>query len=150
MLNHQLEAISMKRFPAALLALALLSPVFALAERKELRVYHASFLRLGPHAAKVTAEERARLFVQHLAYRRALYQAGDLLMYGPLDGSPDPTLRGFSVFRGDKSIEEIRKLVAEDPYVKGGVMVGEVIVWLSEVPKVDQGFGIRVVDVPEH
>jgi uncharacterized protein YciI len=150
MLNENLEANSMKRVRAALCVLALLLPAIASAERKELRVYHASFLRLGPHAAKVTAEERAKLFVQHLAYRRSLYQAGDLLMYGPFDGSPDPTLRGFSVFRGDKSIDEIRKLVAEDPYVKGGVMVGEVIVWLSEVPKLDKGFGIRVVDVPEH
>ena len=89
-----------------------------------------------------------KLFAQHLAYRRSLYQAGDLLMYGPFDRSPDPTLRGFSVFRGDKSIDDIRKLVAEDPYVKAGVMVGEVMVWLSEVPKLDKGFGIRHVDVP--
>lgn len=139
----------MKRYPAALFVLALLLPTFASAERKELRVYHASFLRLGPNAAKVSPEERAKLFAQHQAYRRSLYQAGELLMYGPVDGSADSTLRGISIFRGDKSIDEIRKLVAEDPYVKGGVMVGEVVVWLSEVPKLDKGFGIRYVDVPD-
>lgn len=140
----------MKRYQAALLVVALLLPTFASAERKELRVYHASILRLGPNAARVTPEEGAKLFAQHLAYRRSLYQAGDLLMYGPFDGNADSTLRGFSIFRGDKSIDEIRKLVAEDPYVKAGVMVGEVMVWLSEVPKLDTGFGIRHVDVPEH
>ena len=138
----------MKRGQAALFALALLLPTFASAERKELRVFHASLLRLGPNAEKVTPDERAKLFAQHQAYRRALYEAGELLMYGPTEGSPDRTIRGFSLFRGDKSIDEIRKLVAEDPYVKGGVMVGEVIVWLSEVPKLDKGFGIRHVDVP--
>lgn len=138
----------MKRFLAALFVLALLFPAFASAEKKELRVYHASILRLAPTGDKVTPEERAKLFAQHQAYRRALYEAGELLMYGPTDGSPDRTIRGFSLFRGDKSIDEIRRLVAEDPYVKGGVMVGEVIVWLSEVPKLDRGFGIRYVDVP--
>ena len=138
----------MKRHTAALLLLALLVPTFASAERRELRVYHASFLRIGPNAEKVTPEERARLFAQHQAYRRSLYQAGDLLMYGPVDWSADPTLRGISIFRGDKSIDEIRKLVADDPYVKAGVMVGEVVVWLSVVPKLDKGFGVREVDVP--
>lgn len=149
MLNENLEAHPMKRVQAALFVLALLLPTVASAERKELRVYHASFLRLGPNAGKVTPEERAKLFAQHQAYRRSLYQAGDLLMYGPVDESPDPTLRGISVFRGDKTIDEIRELVAEDPYVRAGVMVGEVVVWLSVVPKVDEGFGIRHVDVPE-
>ena len=138
----------MKRYRAAFFVLALLLPAAASAETKELRVYHASLLRLGPNAATVTPEERAKLFAQHLAYRRSLYQAGDLLMYGPFDGSAD--LRGFSIFRGDKSVDEIRKLVAEDPYVKAGVMVGEVMVWLSEVPKVDKGYGVRHVEVPEH
>jgi uncharacterized protein YciI len=140
----------MRRFQTALLALAVLLPTSISAEVKELRVYHASFLRLGPNAAKLAPEERARLRAQHLAYRRSLYQAGDLLMYGPIDESPDPALRGVSIFRGDKATAEIRKLVAEDPYVKSGVMVGEVAVWLSEVPKLDQGFGIRRVEVPEH
>lgn len=139
----------MRRLKPALLILALLLPTLVSAETKELRVYHAAFLRLAPNAAKVTPEQRARLFAEHLAYRRSLYEAGDLLMYGPLESGPDQMLRGLSIFRGDTSIEEIEKLVAEDPYVKGGVMVAEVIVWLSEVPKVDKGFGIRIVDVPE-
>jgi uncharacterized protein YciI len=139
----------MKRLPAALFTIVLLWPTLASAETKELRVYHASFLRLGPNAAEVTPEERENLFIQHLAYRRSLYLAGDLLMYGPFDGGPDAILRGLSIFRGDKPIEEIRKLVAGDPYVKAGVMEGEVLVWLSEVPRLDQGFGIRKVDVPE-
>ena len=149
MLSRRLKANSMQRFQIALVILALLSPTFASAKTKELRVYHASLLRLGPNAAKVTPEERAKLFAEHLVYRRSLYQAGDLLMYGPFDGSSDPTFSGLSVWRGDKSINEIRHLVAEDPYVKAGVMVGDVMVWLSEVPKVDKGFGIRQVDVPE-
>jgi uncharacterized protein YciI len=140
----------MKRVPAALIIVALLWPAFASAETKELRVYHASFLRIGPNAAKVTPEEREKLFIQHLAYRRSLYQAGDLLMYGPFDAGPDAILRGFSIFRGDKPIEEIRRLVAGDPYVKAGVMEGEVLVWLSEVPRLDKGFAIRRVDAPDH
>jgi len=144
-----LEAISMQRLQGALVVLALLLPTVASAGTKELRVYHASLLRLGPNAAKVTPGDRARLFAEHLAYRHALYQAGDILMYGPFDGSPDPTFRGLSVWRGDKSIDDIRKLVAEDPYVKAGVMVADVMVWLSELPQVDKGFGTRLVDVPE-
>jgi uncharacterized protein YciI len=132
----------------AVLVLALALPGSASAETKELRVYHASILRLGPNAAKVAPPERAKLFAQHIAYRRSLYEAGDLLMYGPLDVGPDFPLRGLSVFRGDKPIDEIRRLAAEDPYVKAGVMESEVFVWLSEVPKVDQGFGLRRVDVP--
>ena len=137
----------MNRFHAAVLAL--LFPIFASAETKQLRVYHAALLRIGPNAATVTPEERAKLFLQHLAYRRALYEAGELLMYGPIDSGPDATLRGFSIFRGDKPVEEIRRLVANDPYVKAGVMVGEVFVWLSVAPQVDKGFGVREVTIPK-
>ena len=139
----------MKPLLAALAVLAALAPASLAAATKELRVYHASLLRSGPNDAKVTGPERARLRAQHLAYRRSLYEAGDLLMYGPIDTSPDPTLRGMSIFRGDKPVEEIRRLVEADPYVKAGIMVGEVIVWLSEVPRLEQGFGVRRVEVPE-
>ena len=41
--------------------LALLFPIFASAETKQLRVYHASLLRVGPNAEKVTPEERSTL-----------------------------------------------------------------------------------------
>jgi uncharacterized protein YciI len=140
--------MSSPRSSVALLVLALLPPGVASAEVKELRVYHASILRLGPKAGQVTPQERAKLFKEHIAYRRSLYEAGDLLMYGPLDVGPDAPMRGLSVFRGDKPIDEIRKLVAADPYVKAGVMQSDVIVWLSEVPKLDRGFGIRRVEVP--
>ena len=127
---------------------ALLLPTLAFAETKELRVYHLSILRSAPGAAKIAPAEREKLFLEHLEYRRVLYEAGDLLMYGPIDGPPDREVRGISIFRGDKPIEEVRKLVEGDPYVKGGVMVADVFVWLSVVPKIDQGFGIRKVDVP--
>lgn len=138
----------MQRLRAALLAAAVLSPAIASTETKELRVYHASLLRIGPHAAKVSPEERARLFAQHQAYRRSLYEAGDILMYGPLDESTDPALRGLSIFRGDRSIDEVRRMAAEDPYVKAGIMVAEVMVWLSEPPRLESGFGVRRVEVP--
>ena len=138
----------MRTTQAGLVVLALLLPAVVSAETRELRVYHASILRLGPNAAKVAPPERAKLFAQHLAYRRSLYEAGDLLMYGPLDVGPDFPLRGLSVFRGDKSIDEVRRLAAEDPYVKAGVMESEVFVWLSEVPRLEQGFGTRRVEVP--
>jgi uncharacterized protein YciI len=132
----------------ALLAVAAGLPAFSAAETRELRVYHASFLRHGPNAAKVSPEVRSKLFAEHIAYRRSLYERGDLLMYGPLDVGPESPMRGLSVFRGDKSIDEVRKLVAQDPYVKAGVMESDVVVWLSEVPRVDRGFGIRKVEVP--
>ena len=139
----------MKWVMKRLLVLFLLLPTLASAETKELRVYHASLLRLGANAATIAPEVREKLFLQHIAYRRSLYEAGDLLMYGPIEGTPDRELRGISIWRGDKSIDEIRKLVAGDPYVRAGVVVADVFVWLSVVPKVDQGFGIRKVDVPE-
>ena len=107
-----------------------------------------SLLRLGPNAAKVTPEERARLFAQHFAYRRALYEAGDILMYGPFEEATDPAFRGLSIFRGDKTLDEVKRLVAEDPYVKSGIMQADVMVWLTEPPRIEEGFGVRQVDVP--
>ena len=127
---------------------ALLLPTLAAAETKELRIYHLSILRSAPDASKILAAERDKLFLEHLVYRRSRYEAGDLLMYGPLEGPPDREFRGVSIWRGDKPIEEIRKLVEGDPYVKGGVVVADVFVWISELPKLDQGFGIRRVEVP--
>jgi uncharacterized protein YciI len=138
----------MPRLAAVLVLVAALQPALVPAGTRQLRVYHASLLRLGPNAAKTSPEERARLFAQHFAYRRALYEAGDILMYGPFDESSDPAFRGLSVFRGDRTLDEVRRLVAEDPYVKAGIMQADVMVWLTEPPRIEQGFGLREVDVP--
>jgi uncharacterized protein YciI len=58
-------------------------------------------------------------------------KAGKLLVAGPLDDQPDPRLRGIEIFRVG-SLEEAKRLAADDPAVRAGRLEPVVMTWLTE------------------
>ena len=68
------------------------------------------------------------LQAEHLAFNARMRQAGHALFMGPFRDQPDPSLRGVSVYR--TSLEETRRLCAQDPSVRAGRMKVDVFTWL--------------------
>jgi uncharacterized protein YciI len=64
-------------------------------------------------------ERRAALRDEHLALARAAHERGDLLLAGAL---PDPYDRALLVWTAPR--EEVERFVAQDPYVREGLVTG--------------------------
>jgi uncharacterized protein len=62
-------------------------------------------------------ERRAALREEHLALARAAHERGELLLAGAL---PDPFDRALLVWTADREVVE--RFVAEDPYVRRGLV----------------------------
>jgi uncharacterized protein YciI len=79
------------------------------------------FIRLVPPRASfiqdMTAEERD-LMQQHSVYTRAQFDAGKILVYGPVMDARGPF--GMAVFEAE-SDAEVRRILDEDPTVKAGL-----------------------------
>ena len=58
-------------------------------------------------------------------------KAGKRLVAGPLDDQPDPRMRGNESFRVG-SLEEAKRLAADDPAVKAGRLEPVVMTWFTE------------------
>lgn len=81
-----------------------------------------------PAAAPLLSEpELDELQRQHLAHLDRLAEADELLGAGPLSDQPDDSLRGLCFFA--TTVEEARRLVAEDPAVRAGRLGAEVMTW---------------------
>ena len=64
-------------------------------------------------------ERRAALRDEHLALARAAHERGDLLLAGAL---PDPYDRALLVWTAPREVVE--RFVAQDPYVREGLVTG--------------------------
>ncbi|MGY1602201.1 YciI-like protein [Geodermatophilus sp. SYSU D00815] len=64
-------------------------------------------------------ERRAALREEHLALARAAHERGELLLAGAL---PDPFDRALLVWTAPREVVE--RFVAEDPYVRHGLVTG--------------------------
>lgn len=93
-----------------------------------LDAYTIVFLRRPSDSPQFTEDELDELQRGHLAFNDRMRAAGHALITGPFDDQPDVSWRGMSVFR--TSIEETRKLVAEDPAVKARRMSADIFTWL--------------------
>ena len=62
---------------------------------------------------------------QHLAHLADLHERGVLLLAGPFGDQPDESLRGLCVMT--TGVSETRALMANDPAVKAGRLVPEVM-----------------------
>jgi hypothetical protein len=93
-----------------------------------LDAYTIVFLRRGPKAASFSEDQLAELQRGHLAFNTRMREAGHALVNGPFQGQPDESWRGMSVFR--TSIDETRRLMADDPSVKAGRMMFDLFTWL--------------------
>ena len=94
----------------------------------KLDAYTVVFLRRPADAPQLSEAELDALQREHLAFNARMREAGNALITGPLRGQPDETLRGINVFR--TSVEETRRLMADDASVKAGRLAVDVFTWL--------------------
>lgn len=94
----------------------------------KLDTYTVVFLRRPANAPQMSDEELDALQQRHLAYLARLRDEGHIVVNGPFQGQPDESLRGLSIFR--TSVEEARRLSAEDRSVKAGRLAVDVFTWL--------------------
>ena len=94
----------------------------------ELIPYTFVILRRPATAPDLPVEELDRLQERHLAHLTAMRANGSMLLSGPLVDQPEESWRGFCLYR--TSIEETRRLAADDPSVVAGRLSLEYFNWL--------------------
>lgn len=97
----------------------------------KLDAYTVVFLRRPPNAPQLSEEELDALQREHLAFNTRMRDAGHALITGPVQGQSDGSLRGINVFR--TSVEETKRLMAEDASVRAGRLEAEVFTWYMPV-----------------
>ena len=85
-------------------------------------------LRRPASAEDYPVEELERIQREHLAYHAGLRESGQVVTNGPVDGQPDPSLRGL-VFYRTGSLERSRQLAEADPAVQAGRLAVEIMTW---------------------
>jgi uncharacterized protein YciI len=96
-----------------------------------MRVYTIVLLRRGPNWSDKRDDEALELGAGHMAYIREMSQTGQLTVAGPFLGQQDrEDLAGIYIYEST-SVEETKKLVAEDPAVSAGRFSAEYLLWLS-------------------
>ena len=93
-----------------------------------LDAYTIVFLRRPADSPQFTDDQLAEIQRGHLAFNARMRQAGHALVNGPFDGQPDQSWRGMSVFR--TSLEETRRLMADDPAIQARRMTFDLFTWL--------------------
>ena len=94
----------------------------------ELESYELVFLRRPSERPEFDAETAERIQQEHLDFHRALRDAGQIVTNGPLLDQPDESLRGLTFYRTG-SLEKTRQLAEQDPWVRAGGLVIEVVTW---------------------
>ena len=92
----------------------------------EMTTYQMVLLRKGPSPAPSTPEAQQAMQDAHLAGLANLNRKRVNLLYGPVLVETD--LRGIAIL-DVPSADEAKRLFADDPFVKAGVMVAEVRPW---------------------
>jgi hypothetical protein len=65
----------------------------------DLEAFELVLLRRPASAPDYPGEEQERIQREHLAYHAGLREAGHVVTNGPVDGQPDPSLRGLVFYR---------------------------------------------------
>jgi uncharacterized protein len=94
-----------------------------------LESYELVMLRRPPDPTEYDEETLDRIQAEHLAYHATLRTEGTIVTNGPLRGQPDESLRGLTFYRVG-SVEEARRLAEQDPSVRAGRLVVDVMEWL--------------------
>lgn len=91
-----------------------------------MRKYVMAFLKRGPEVSNYSKEEKDQIQRAHLDHITKLAEDKKLVLAGPFFG--DGELRGIFIFDvGD--LEEAKKLTAEDPAIKAGILTMELLEW---------------------
>ena len=85
-------------------------------------------LRRPASAPDYPGEELERIHREHLAYHAGLREAGHVVTNGPVNGQPDPSLRGLAFYRTG-SLEQSRQLAEADPAVRARRLAVEIMTW---------------------
>jgi uncharacterized protein YciI len=94
----------------------------------DLEAFELVLLRRPGSAPDYPDEELERIQREHLAYHARLREAGHVVTNGPVDGQPDPSLRGLAFYRTG-SLERSRLLAEDDPAVRAGRLAVEIMTW---------------------
>ena len=94
----------------------------------DLEAFELVLLRRRASAPDYPGEELERIQREHLAYHAGLREAGHVVTNGPVDGQPDPSLRGLAFYRTG-SLERSRQLAEADPAVRAGRLAVEIMTW---------------------
>jgi uncharacterized protein len=94
----------------------------------KLKTYYLVLLKKGPVRTQdsLAVEEIQR---GHMAHLEKMHAEKKMCLGGPMGVNHE--IRGICVYN-TKSLEETTKLVNEDPAVKSGRLIAEIIPWLSE------------------
>jgi uncharacterized protein YciI len=96
-------------------------------------LYYVVFLRPAPDRTRLTQAEGDRIQAAHMANILAMAARGVMVAAGPFDAKP-PAISGIFVFaRGAKvgSLDEARRIAAEDPTVVEHRNIVDVVPWLG-------------------
>ncbi len=94
-----------------------------------LESYELVMLRRPTDATPYDDEALERIQTEHLAFHADLRANATVVTNGPLIGQPDPALRGLTFYRVG-SVERAREIAEQDPSVRAGRLVVDVMEWL--------------------
>ena len=127
---------------AALCLVSLLLAVPALAQQPQaappkpdgmppnMEMYALGFLKKGPKWTPEKTAETAKIQEGHMAHLNGMAASGKLVVAGPV-GAGAGDLRGILVFKGISTAEAVQ-MASEDPAVKAGRLIVEVVPWWVE------------------
>jgi len=96
--------------------------------RMDIEAFELVILRRPPDAPAYDDETLDRIQREHLAYGDSLRAAGHTVTNGPVLDQPDESMRGLAFYRTG-SLDEARRLAEQDPAVRAGRLVVEVMTW---------------------
>jgi uncharacterized protein YciI len=102
--------------------------VICFAAVMELEAYELVILRWPSRRPDFDDETAQRLQQEHLDFHTALRDSSHIVTNGPLLDQPDESVRGLTFYRTG-SLQEAKMLAEQDPLVKAGGLVIDVMTW---------------------
>ncbi len=96
--------------------------------RVDLEAFELVLLRRPENAPAYADDGLQRIQDEHLAYHARLRETGQIVTNGPVSDQPDPCLRGLTFYRTG-SLAQSRQLAEDDPAVRAGRLVVEIMTW---------------------
>jgi uncharacterized protein YciI len=97
----------------------------------QLEAYELVILRRPEGATPYDEETLERIQSEHLAFHARLRADGVVVANGPLLDQPDESIRGLTLYRTG-SLQRARALAEQDPSVRAGRLVVDVMTWLCQ------------------
>lgn len=98
----------------------------------EMKQYFLVLLRRGPAWTAEETPETKKIFEGHMANIEAMGKSGKLVLAGPIDADPTDKTAIAGIFVFDVPARtDVEALLANDPAVKIGRLVPEILPWYS-------------------